>query len=69
MGCNVDLYYSSEMSYNEEFWWEELDEFFIDFAFDAGLEEENYLGKVFLITIDKNITSLEKLNSKILYRV
>ena len=31
------------MSFDEELWWEELDEFFTDFAIEAGLEEENYL--------------------------
>ena len=47
------------MSYNEEFWWEALDDFFVDFAIGAGLEEESYLGKVFLITINKDDLDLE----------
>ena len=42
------------MNYNEDFWWEELDEFFTDFVIGSGLEEENYLGKVFLIVSDKD---------------
>jgi hypothetical protein len=51
------------MSYNEEFWWEEIDNFFVNFAFDSGLGEENYLGKVFLITIDKDDLDVENSGS------
>ena len=47
------------MSYNEEFWWEELEDFFIDFAIDTALEEKNYLGKVFLITINQDDLDIE----------
>ena len=41
------------MSYDEEFWWDELDEFFTDFVIGSGLEKEEYLGKVFLVVSDK----------------
>ncbi len=48
---------------NEEFWWDALNEFFVNYAYMNDLEEENYLGKVFLVVVDEEDLDLESNDS------
>ena len=48
---------------NEEFWWDALNDFFVDYAYMNDLEEENYLGKVFLVVVDEEDLDLESNDS------